>query len=117
MSGWATQFPQWQYGYTQLPNYTHFGAPDESFYTPSPPRAGFRGGRRGMGSRRGGGFKRGAPQIKNFVSCEALKPLQAATNTGTAPSNTGTAPSNTGTAPSSTLIQVAAAVALDPYCL
>jgi len=110
MSGWAAQFPQWQYGYTQLPNYTNFGAPDERFYTPSPLRAGFMGGRRGRGGRRGGGFKRGAPQMKNFVACEVMKPLQAA-------SNTGTASSNIGTAPNSTLIQVTAAVALDPYCI
>jgi len=46
MSGW--QFPQWSYGYTQMPNYNYYGHPGG--YAPPHPRGGgvpFRGGRGG----------------------------------------------------------------------
>jgi len=47
MSGW--QFPQWSYGYTQMPNYNYYGHPGG--YAPPHPRGGgvpFRGGRGGV---------------------------------------------------------------------
>ncbi len=58
MSNW--QFPTWQYGYTQMPNYNYFGE-----------RGGYGAPARGYGAPRGGGRGRGYSKVRHRSNMES----------------------------------------------